>query len=92
MFAALWVTRLQHERDFFGMYAGNLVVSLALVIGLSVAAKNAASATDVLSLLGTCLIFAMIGRFAWLGWSLPASLEPVVIAPETNFPRADIWL
>ena len=92
MFAALWVTRLQHERDFVGMYAGSLVVNLALVIGLFVVAKSAASATDALSLLGTCLIFAMIGRLAWLAWRLPASPKPVFIAPAVSLPRAGVWL
>ena len=92
MLAALWVTRLQYERDFVGMYAGSLVVNLALVIGLFVVAKSAASATDALSLLGTCLVFAMIGRLAWLLWRLPASPKPVVIAPAVNLPRASVWL
>ena len=34
MVAALWATRLQHERDFVGMYAGNVLVNMVLVAGL----------------------------------------------------------
>lgn len=92
MLAALWVTRLQHERDFIGMYAGSLVVNLALVVGLFVVANSAAPATDALSLLGICLVFAMIGRLAWLAWRLPASPKPAAIEPAVNLPRASVWL
>ena len=92
MLAALWVTRLQHERDFVGMYAGNLVVNLALVVGLFVVANSTAPAFDELSLLGICLIFAMIGRLAWLAWRLPASPKPAVIAHAVNLPRGSLWL
>ena len=92
MLAALWVTRLQHEHDFVGMYAGSLVVNLALVVGLFVVASSAAPATDALSLLGICLVFAMIGRLAWLAWRLPASPKPAVIAPAANLPSASVWL
>jgi putative peptidoglycan lipid II flippase len=31
LLAALWATRLQHERQFIGMYGANLVVNLVLV-------------------------------------------------------------
>ena len=40
MLAAVWVTRLQHERDFVGVYAGSLLVNLVLVIGLLVVANR----------------------------------------------------
>ena len=92
MLAGLWVTRLQQSQDFVGMYAGNLIVNLALVVGLFVVANSAAPAIDALSLLGICLVFAMLGRLAWLAWRLPASPKPAVIAPAVKLPRASLWL
>ena len=92
MLAALWVTRLQHERDFVGIHAGNLIVNLALVIGLFVLANGITPATYVLSLLGICLAIAMIGRLAWLAWRLPACPKPVVIAPDVTLSRVSVSL
>ncbi len=96
MLAALWVTRLQHERDFVGMYAGNLIVNLALVVGLFVvgqdALSSAASSTSVLSSLGTCLVIAMLGRLAWLAWRLPARPQPTAIVEAAHLPAASVWL
>ena len=92
MLAALWVTRLQHERDFVGIHAGNLIVNLALVIGLFVLANGITPATYVLSLLGFCLVIAMIGRLAWLAWRLSACPKPVVIAPDVTLSRASVSL
>jgi putative peptidoglycan lipid II flippase len=96
MLAALWVTRLQHELDFVGMYAGNLIVNLALVVGLFVVAKGAVSGTvssiSALSLLGTCLVIAMLGRLAWLAWRLPAQPQPIAIAEAAQLPAASVWL
>ena len=31
LLAALWATRLQHERDFTGMYMASLVVNVVLI-------------------------------------------------------------
>ena len=96
MLAALWVTRLQHERDFVGMYAGNLIINLALVIGLFVVAKGAASGSEspisALSLLGACLVIAMLGRMAWLAWRLPARPQSAAIADAAHLPTASVWL
>ena len=100
MLAALWVTRLQHERDFVGVYAGSLVVNLALVIGLLVAAQGslfggaagAASPHHVLNGLGACLVVAMLGRLAWLGWRLPASHLPTAADQTSALPTANVWL
>ena len=92
MLAALWVTRLQHERDFVGMYAGSLVVNLALVAGLLMVANGTASTTDALSMLGICLIFAMLGRLAWLAWRLPAGLKFAAFEPAFDLPGASVWL
>ena len=92
MLAALWVTRLQHERDFVGMYAGNLIVNLALVGGLLVVANGAAPHISALSLLGGCLVMAMLGRLVWLAWRLPVNSHPVVQAQFTDLPPASVWL
>ena len=96
MLAALWVTRLQHERDFVGMYAGNLIVNLALVIGLFVVAKavasDAAFQIPALSLLGACLVIAMLGRLAWLAWRLPSRPQTAAIAEVFPLPAASVWL
>ena len=75
MLAALWVTRLQHERDFVGMYAGSLVVNGGLVAGLVLVALSARQGGQapgfVLNMLGVCLLLAMLGRLGWLAWRLP---------------------
>ena len=39
LLAALWGTRLQHERDFVGLYAANLVVNGVLIVALVVAGR-----------------------------------------------------
>ena len=96
MLAALWVTRLQHERDFVGMYAGNLIVNLALVTGLFLVSTGFVSAAEAsttsLTLLGVCLVVAMLGRLAWLAWRLPAHLQHPVAATGANIPAASVWL
>ncbi|MES2508716.1 MAG: lipid II flippase MurJ [Pseudomonadota bacterium] len=97
MLAALWTTRLQHERDFVGMYAGNLVVNVILIAGLlEVAWVGQAGA---IAALGLFLVFAMFLRMGWLGWRLwlgSARLEaveaPVVAASPSPLPRARIWI
>src|SRR5437764_1460136 len=68
LLAALWVTRLQHERDFVGMYAANLVVNVVLVAALaSLAFTRAAARTEVI-VLGAGLVLAMVARLGWLQW------------------------
>ncbi len=92
MLAALWVTRLQHERDFVGMYAGSLIVNLALVVGLLVVAHSAALSMPALSFLGICLVIAMLGRLAWLAWRLPHSDRAVAGVNGIDLPPASVWL
>lgn len=92
MLAALWVTRLQHARDFVGMYAGNLIVNVALVGGLLVVAHSAAPATTAFNFLGGCLVMAMLGRLAWLAWRLPPSPKPLADALPIEWPPARVWL
>lgn len=92
MLAALWVTRLQHERDFVGMYAGSLIVNLALVVGLFVVADRAALLMSALSFLGICLVIAMLGRLAWLAWRIPTSDQAVADVNGADLPSASVWM
>lgn len=92
MLAALWVTRLQHERDFVGMYAGSLIVNLALVVGLLVVAHSAAFSMPALSFLGICLLIAMLGRLAWLAWRLTHNDRAVAGGNGIDLPPASVWL
>lgn len=69
LLAALWVTRLQHERDFVGMYAANLVVNAVLVVGL-LWVGHVLSGPAIATGLGLALLVAMGLRLGWLGWRL----------------------
>lgn len=73
LMAALWATRLQHARDFTGMYGANLVVNAVLVIALFLIAGCAHEcwAFGLFSLkiewwLGLALLLAGALRLAWL--------------------------
>lgn len=92
MLATLWVTRLQHERDFVGVYAGSLIVNLALVAGLLMVVGSAAFLMPTLSFLGVCLVMAMLGRLVWLGWRLPPSDQAVAGVKGSDLPPASAWL
>lgn len=92
MLAALWATRLQHECDFVGMYAGNLIVNASLVGGLLLAANSVAPQLPVVSLLGACLIIAMLGRLVWLGWRLPRRDHTSVLVQNADMPSASVWV
>jgi putative peptidoglycan lipid II flippase len=72
LLAALWVTRLQHERDFTGMYGANLVVNGVLVVALFSIAHFVQPAWT-LSLLGIALVLAVGLRLVWLAWRLAGS-------------------
>ena len=107
MLAALWVTRLQHERDFVGMYAGNLLVNVVLVLALFYVYADTArfAGDDSLAMviwLGGCLVLAMLARLAWLYWRLPkekleAVPDAVSGAPvpgsvgSAGLPGASVW-
>ena len=73
LLAALWTTRLQHERDFTGMYGANLVVNGALIAAIALAAWGVGPA-DAVPWLGAGLAAAMLLRLAWLHWRTPAHL------------------
>ncbi len=94
LLAALWGTRLQHERDFVGLYAGNLVVNGVLIVALVVAGR-ALAAGDAVGVLGAGLLGAMALRLLWQAWRLPARpLAPVAGADVTEaipLPAASVW-
>jgi putative peptidoglycan lipid II flippase len=92
LLAALWTTRLQHERDFTGMYSANLVVNAVLIVTIAWAARYAGD--DALVWLGTGLLAAMAMRLAWLRWRAPRpSPAPGADAPvATGLPAPNVWL
>lgn len=96
MLAALWTTRLQHERDFIGMYAGNLLVNFVLVAALLLVAAGAMGAGATAGL-GLFLVLAMLARLGWLGWRLRRDLVPVAGpikkgAGGLELPKASVWI
>lgn len=64
LLAALWAVRLQHERDFVGLYGANLVVNSALIVIITVAGSQAVT-HRVVAWLGVGLLIAMVARLAW---------------------------
>ena len=98
MLAALWVTRLQHARDFIGMYAGNLLVNGLLVAALLLVAAGYLNAGTTFGL-GLFLVLAMFARLAWLGWRLrpvrtfsAASFAPADQSKNSALPGPNVWI
>lgn len=97
LLAALWTTRLQHLRDFTGLYGANLVVNAVLVAALLwIASHWAHEGIDPIPLLGLALLLAMALRLAWLRWrmglSSVAAPEPLTSADDAPWPRSSVWL
>ena len=97
LLAALWVTRLQHERDFVGMYAANLVVNAVLVASLlALAALPGAIAADgavVVPAMGLALLAAVLLRLGWLFWRLPApATAGASPRPGRSGPALSLWV
>lgn len=94
LLAALWVTRLQHERDFVGMYAANLVINGVLVSAL-LAIAYWSKGSDAVASVGAALILAVSLRLVWLRWRLRAVAScPATegtLAPEPALP-ASVWV
>lgn len=96
LIAALWTTRLQHERDFTGIYAANLVVNACLIAAIVAAGRVAGTAGGAgpaaLDWLGAGLLLAMLARLAWLRWrAAPVGPgEQAVLAPP--LPGPGRWL
>ena len=93
LLAALWTTRLQHERDFAGMYSANLVVNVVLIAAIAWAAGRVAAGT-ALPWLGGGLLAAMFLRLAWLQWRTPQATEAQVetAASLPAMPSSPVWL
>jgi putative peptidoglycan lipid II flippase len=89
LLAALWTTRLQHERDFTGMYSANLVVNVTLIAAISWAATRVSAGT-AMPWLGGGLLAAMLLRLAWLRWRTPVQAVEAVAAPA--LPPVPLWL
>jgi peptidoglycan biosynthesis protein MviN/MurJ (putative lipid II flippase) len=97
LLAALWVTRLQHERDFSGLYAASLVVNSVLVVALYLIAVSAIPLSATTQL-GLFLAVAMGGRLLWLHWRLQRRQpearagDPVTLTAPQALPAASLWL
>lgn len=95
MLAALWTVRLQHLRDFTGMYGANLVVNGAVVGALLLTMTQ--MHTDMaapITWLGWGLLLGMVLRLLWLGWRTRRAGPPEAPATSTavEWPRSPIWL
>lgn len=92
LLAAVWATRLQHEQDFTGMYAANLVVNGVLIAAIALAAVGAPG--SAIRWLGMGLLASMVARLAWLHWRIPARASEPSTAPAAlpALPRANLWL
>jgi putative peptidoglycan lipid II flippase len=89
LLAAVWSTRLQHEQDFTGMYAANLVVNGVLIATIAVVAFAAQSP---IQWLGAGLLVAMGARLAWLRWRAPAGPRETGVAAAPDLPGAPAWV
>jgi putative peptidoglycan lipid II flippase len=92
LLAALWVTRLQHERDFVGLYAANFVVNVFLVTALLFAGGGAVAPRGSVLVLGLGLLVAMVARLAWLHWRQQPYRGAPAPAGQVGLPRASVWL
>ena len=91
LLAALWTTRLQHERDFTGMYSANLVVNVTLIAAIVAAAVL--SPDDPMRWLGPGLLCAMLLRLVWLRSRTPGAVPQATTAPsQAGLPSATVWL
>jgi peptidoglycan biosynthesis protein MviN/MurJ (putative lipid II flippase) len=92
LLAALWAARLQHERDFLGMYGANLVVNLLLVAALVLIASGRVGAGEAaVRVLGACLLAAMVARLAWLRLRQRRSPRAAPQTEGSALPRAPVW-
>ena len=93
LLAALWVTRLQHERDAVGMYAANLFVNVFLIAALLVAGLAGGGARADVLVLGIGLLAAMVARLAWLHWrQQPLRGRAPQPADVVALPQASVWM
>ena len=90
LLAALWTTRLQHERDFLGMYSAGIVVNLVLLAAIALAALGTGGVQAV-GWLGAGLLAAMLLRLAWLRWRQAPVVVPAAAAAVAPLPRLHLW-
>lgn len=96
MLAGLWATRLQHERDFVGLYSANLVVNGVLIAALLFLGFRGAG-PGAGQTLGVFLLMAVVLRLFWQGWRmrhLRQSALPMTspsVAPP-SLPGWRIWM
>lgn len=81
LLAALWGTRLQHGRDFVGLYAANLLVNLGVIIALIYVANNdhmarGEGSLGVFNVLGGGVTLALAARLGWQRWRLARLPSP----------------
>lgn len=91
--SALWTVRLQHERDFGGMYGANLVVNATLIASLAGVALLVPAERPVLWL-GAGLVAAMLFRLGWLlarkrRYRRRDTGEPPLLTPAETHPGVD---
>lgn len=92
LLSGLWVTRLQYERDFVGLYAANLVANIALVTALVVVARLAPVAAEtVVLLLGVGLLAGMGLRLLWLHRRQRPFGATAPQPAGSELPRAPVW-
>jgi peptidoglycan biosynthesis protein MviN/MurJ (putative lipid II flippase) len=94
MLAGLWATRLQHERDFVGMYSASLVVNGVLIAALVIVGLRGGMGA-VVHTLGAFLLFAVALRLLWQGWRLRHLRRPCPpphAAVASELPGWRIWL
>jgi putative peptidoglycan lipid II flippase len=90
LWAGLGVTRLQHERDFLGLYSASLVVNGVLIATLAIVAFLAPPAATIG--LGIGLLLAMAARLVWLHQrQRPFRREPG-LADSDALPAVPIWI
>lgn len=96
MLAGLWATRLQHERDFVGLYSANLVVNGVLIAALLFLGLYGAG-EGATQILGVFLLLAVVLRLLWQGWRMrhvrqqALPVEPPCAVPAL-LPGWRIWM
>lgn len=90
LLAALWVTRLQHERDVTGMYGGGLVVNAVVIAAIALSMSGRGEMAVLW--LGLGLVAAMALRLVWLAWRQPSRATAVSAAARPTLPPVQVWL
>lgn len=89
LLAGLGVTRLQHERDFMGLYAASVVVNVVLIAALFLVAHFAHG--SVTWVLGIGLVLAMLARLAWLYQRQAPFRRQPGLADAATLPPLPVW-